>query len=274
MHQFLRSRFRNISPRDVMVILLGAVSMHLCSLFLFHVDGISVTNFKTHLFPQEPSATTVLDSWQSSNPPPQSPLPDLGYEIPETELVRHAPGWTIFRNLYMANGTLIIVTSNPESFPSIDLITSTGLPALNTPENIAERIPTDRDMAIIMPQEAQQRWGAQSMMDINNIFPVEGPTVRPLHCYSNPRSLLNPISSFSMIPASVSSIFLSSSHLTLTVAWKQSLIITTTSVRNFSSALGPFGMVTFGALLRLYLYSQPGLFSPMRRPRNGETHLG
>ena len=47
-----------------------------------------------------------------------------------------------------------------------------------------------------------------------------------------------------MIPASVGSIRFSS-HLTLTIAWKQSLTITTTFVPNFSSALGPFGMVPF-----------------------------
>jgi hypothetical protein len=79
----------------------------------------------------------------------------------------------------MADGTLYIVTSNPESFPSIDLMTSTGLPALNTPESIAERMPTSRDISIINPQEAHQRWGGQSMSELNNVFPVEGSTVRP-----------------------------------------------------------------------------------------------
>jgi hypothetical protein len=51
-----------------------------------------------------------------------------------------------------------------------------------------------------------------------------------------------------MTLASVGSIHFSS-HLTLTIAWEQSLLITTTSVRNFSSALGPFGTVPFRALL-------------------------
>ena len=184
MYRSLRSRFRNISPRDAILILVGAASMHLYSSFLphFHESSPSL-NFKPlHNIPRP--AATALDSWHpppQRNPPPppsQSPIPNLGHEIPQTELVSHAPGWTIFRNLYMANGTLFIVTSNPESFPSIDLMTSTGLPALATPESIAERMPTDRDMALITPQEAHQRWGAQSMMELNNIFPVEGSTVR------------------------------------------------------------------------------------------------
>lgn len=191
MRRSLRSRFRNISPRDAILILLGAASMHLYTSFLPHVHEPSSINFNAHLLPQEPfhnvprPAPTALDSWhppQQRMPPsspPQSPIPNLGLEIPQTELVSHAPGWTIFRNLYMADGTLFIVTSNPEAFPSIDLITSTGLPASATPESIAERMPTDRDMAIITPQEAHQRWGSQSMMELNNVFPVEGSTVRP-----------------------------------------------------------------------------------------------
>ena len=182
MHRSFSSSFRNISPRDAIFILLGAASMYLYSSFLPYALGFSSIDFKTYLVPQESPARTVLNSWhppQPCNPPPQSPTPNLGHEIPQTELVSHAPGWTIFRNIYMANGTLFIVTSNPKSFPSIDFMTSTGLPALNTPESIAERMPTAHDMAVVTPQEAHQRWGGQSTMEPNNVFPVEGSTVCP-----------------------------------------------------------------------------------------------
>lgn len=84
---------------------------------------------------------------------------DLAYKIPETALLSHAPGWTVFRNLYMSNGTIYIVTSRPSKFPDITLITSTGLPAENTPENIAARIPTAEDMAFVTPEEARDLWG-------------------------------------------------------------------------------------------------------------------
>jgi hypothetical protein len=81
----------------------------------------------------------------------------------------------------MADGTLFIVTSNPDSFPDIKFMTSTGLPAENTPESIADRMPTSRDMSIITPQEAHQRWGGdQSTREANRIFPVDGTTVRPI----------------------------------------------------------------------------------------------
>lgn len=187
MHRSLRSCFRNVSPRDAIFILLGAASMYLCSSFLPHLHEFSSINFNDIRVPRP--APTILDSWhppQQCNPP--SPIPNLRHEIPQTELVSHAPGWTIFRNLYMADGTLFIVTSNPESIPSIELMTSTGLPALNTPESIAERMPTARDMAIITPQEAHRRWGGQSRTELNSVFPVEGSTVRLTHCY--PKFLL------------------------------------------------------------------------------------
>jgi len=183
MQRSLRSRFRNISPRDAILVLLGAASMYLYTSFLPDVHESSSINFTPlHNIPRP--APTVLDSWhppqqrKPPSPPSQSPIPNLEHEIPQTELVSHAPGWTIFRNLYMADGTLFIVTSDPESFPSIDLMTSTGLPALATPESVVERMPTDRDIAVITPQEAHQRWGGQSMMELNNVFPVEGSTVR------------------------------------------------------------------------------------------------
>ncbi len=84
---------------------------------------------------------------------------DIAYTIPETTIVQHAPGWTVFKNLYMMNGTIFIVTSRPKSFPDIVMITSTGLPAENTPENIAARVPTSEDMAFLTPQEARDIWG-------------------------------------------------------------------------------------------------------------------
>src|SRR6266478_5498142 len=153
MHRTLRSRFRNISPRDAILILLGAASMHLYTSLLPAFRESSSVNLNAHLALQEPlhniprPAPTVLDSWHPPQPrkppssPPSPPIPNLGHQIPEPDLVSHAPRWTIFRNLYMADGTLFIVTSNPESFPSIDFMTSTGLPALDTPESVTERMP-------------------------------------------------------------------------------------------------------------------------------------
>jgi hypothetical protein len=192
-----RSRFRSITRRDAILLLLGAASMHLYSSWSPPPTGSAII-FNTHLSSQDPlhhipPPVQPVDPVQPvrnlrKRPPPRdppppspSPIPDIKHEIPQTELVSHAPGWTIFRNLYMADGTLFVVTSNPDAFPDIKLITSTGLPAENTPESIAERMPTSRDMSIISPEEARRRWGGdQSTGEPNRIFPIEGSTVRPL----------------------------------------------------------------------------------------------
>ena len=93
------------------------------------------------------------------------PAVDVAYKIPETIMLSHAPGWTVFRNLYMSNGTLYVVTSRPKSFPEIVMITSTGLAADASPENIQARIPTEKDMSFLTPEEAHDLWGG----DIENV---------------------------------------------------------------------------------------------------------
>ncbi|KAG6908130.1 hypothetical protein DXG01_006099 [Tephrocybe rancida] len=83
---------------------------------------------------------------------------DLSKELPRTSVIAHAPGWTIFRNLYMSNGTLYIISSN-QIFPEIRMMISTALPAQATPENIAAREPTAQVMDLLTPEEALARWG-------------------------------------------------------------------------------------------------------------------
>jgi hypothetical protein len=182
-------RLRAISPRDAILILIGAASMHLFS-FLFPPvhDSSSAILFDTHV-PSQDSQTNVspalLNTWHVPTPTPTPATPNLGREMPHTELVSHAPGWTIFRNLYMADGTLFILTSHPESFPDIKFMTSTGLPAVNSPESIAERMPTARDISFIRPEEAHRRWGGErSTRELNRIFAIEGSTVGSIHPYN------------------------------------------------------------------------------------------
>ncbi|KAG8952904.1 hypothetical protein FRC04_003355 [Tulasnella sp. 424] len=87
--------------------------------------------------------------------------------IKTTKLLKHAPGWTIFDNVYMSGGTMFIVTDEPAEWPAIRMMTSTGLRAENTPENIATREPTDKDMRIISTREAEQLFGKR-------VWAVEG----------------------------------------------------------------------------------------------------
>ena len=99
-----------------------------------------------------------------------------------TKILAHAPGWTIFRNLYTSNGTLYIVRDDllngeegdflaVEQWPLVRMMTSTGLPGYATEESIKEREPTDQDMAFITPAEAASRWGG-------NVYTVSGTSVR------------------------------------------------------------------------------------------------
>lgn len=114
-----------------------------------------------------------------TSPPPRTAVTptDVLTTIPETEILTHAPGWTVFKNLYMSNGTFFVVSKKQRSqFPELAYILSVAIPALNTPENIQARIPTDQQMDFISPQEAAWRWGPLRPGEKNRIWSIEGNT--------------------------------------------------------------------------------------------------
>ncbi|KAI0060492.1 hypothetical protein BV25DRAFT_1992823 [Artomyces pyxidatus] len=80
--------------------------------------------------------------------------------VPRTKIIAHAPGWTIFDKMYLLNGTIYLVTSEPESFPDRKFITSTGINIANEAEMVAARLPTDKEMKIISPEEAKRLFGS------------------------------------------------------------------------------------------------------------------
>lgn len=103
---------------------------------------------------------------------------DVLTTIPETEMVEHAPGWTVFKNLYMSNGTFFVVSDKPRSeYPELFHILSVPIPALNTPENIQARIPTEQEMDFIGTKEALRRWGPLRPGEKNRIWSIAGNTV-------------------------------------------------------------------------------------------------
>ena len=67
-------------------------------------------------------------------------------------------GWTIFDRLYVHRGTVYIVTDDPKSVPHLHEITSTAHPILTGPEEVQHRIPTNEDIQVISPEEADQRF--------------------------------------------------------------------------------------------------------------------
>ena len=196
---------RTRTLRDAVLILVGATCMHLASSFLGtvtdHFSGDIIVN--THFNSPEALSGQLADAGDLSpaalkanvddlshnhdhlylqDPPLLPPVPthtrpDVSYDFPETTLDSHVPGWSMFSNLYMSNGTLYIVTNSPpSSFPDIKFITSTGLVALNTPENIAARMPTSANMDFITPEQARDRWGPLEPDAKNRVWSVEGNT--------------------------------------------------------------------------------------------------
>lgn len=129
------------------------------------IEPILVENFVT------PSENVVQLS--ASN----DVAPHLAPQLPMTSIVHSAPGYTIFRNLYMSNGTLFILSPN-RSFPDIRMIISTSIFADASPENIAAREPNPDIMDFIIPEAAQKRWGGDVQNGVrHHIFTVEGNTV-------------------------------------------------------------------------------------------------
>lgn len=141
-----------------------------------------IRDTKTEVQTQTATKTVTAVSTETAYPKSRAIFPTD--DLPQTELLAHAPGWTLFRNLYMSNGTIFIVAdeNGRKAFPEIRMMTSTGLEAENTPENIAMREPTDENMRIITPQEAKGRWvgvtGGRKGNVENRVWSVEGNTVR------------------------------------------------------------------------------------------------
>ena len=100
--------------------------------------------------------------------------------LPTTRLIKHAPGWTIFENLYMSGGTLFIVTDERDKWPATRMMTSSGDEAVNTPENIALREPKEKHMSFINPEAARKKWG-------DRVWIVSGTSVSVLPRIENAR---------------------------------------------------------------------------------------
>ncbi|EJD08554.1 uncharacterized protein FOMMEDRAFT_72556, partial [Fomitiporia mediterranea MF3/22] len=78
-------------------------------------------------------------------------------------------GWTILDNLFLMNGTLLVVTSTPQEVPDLRLLTSSGYPIFNGPIERAKRIPSDSDIRIISPDEAQRLFRTNSVSRFDGV---------------------------------------------------------------------------------------------------------
>ncbi|KZV60108.1 hypothetical protein PENSPDRAFT_644559 [Peniophora sp. CONT] len=89
----------------------------------------------------------------------ESRLSWQGHSVPETKLILHAPGWTVFDCLYMLNGTFYVVTNRPDVLPQAKFIISTGIDIANGEEAAVARLPTERVIRVISPAEARSLFG-------------------------------------------------------------------------------------------------------------------
>jgi hypothetical protein len=73
--------------------------------------------------------------------------------------------------MYIYNGTVYLVSDDPETFPDRKYMTSSGMPIGNNPEMVAACLPTDKDMRIISTSAARKLFGTGANR-------VQGVTVR------------------------------------------------------------------------------------------------
>ena len=210
----MRLILRTLSRRDTLLVLLGAVSMHVFSSFFAAPFDRSAVVINTHPQfhhppnleplppPPEPPVTTHADAQKpptaatttaSAPDSSSSPIPvDQARTLPETTIVAHAPGWTLFRNLYMADGTFYVVTREPASFPESRRMISVAMFAEATAENIAAREPTREELDFLTPEHAKRLWGGDiDRGQRNRVWSIQGTTVRPtLFAFGEKKTLI------------------------------------------------------------------------------------
>ncbi len=81
-------------------------------------------------------------------------------------------GWTIFEKMYIYNGTVYLVSDEPETFPDRKFMISSGVIIdEDNPELKAARVPSDKDMRFISTAEARKLFGTGANR-------IQGVTVR------------------------------------------------------------------------------------------------
>jgi hypothetical protein len=73
--------------------------------------------------------------------------------------------------MYIYNGTVYLVSDEPDTFPDRKYMTSAGINIDNNPEMVAARQPTDKDMRIISTSAARKLFGTGANR-------IQGVTVR------------------------------------------------------------------------------------------------
>lgn len=219
-----------ITFRDVLIFTFGAIAAHYLSSLTaqeYVTENMlqQVPNFLPEIVPSDApllhggsafkrkvgeirTDSGVIHRAGQSPPPVRRSLIQHLETIPETRVLSHAPGFTVFNNLYMYNGTLYIVSSEIGStFPEARYIISTPLVSVNTEENKRAREPKHNIISIIGPEQARMLWGAtgpSSSPIKQRILTIEGNSVILEKSYIEGAALIHLIRSWSQILNSAS----------------------------------------------------------------------
>jgi hypothetical protein len=158
---------------------------------------VLLTFSSTRVYNQGLSRIDLSSVWhETPRPPKPSGIPTLPSvtrlswgtsKVPRTRIIAHVPGecvldvhlfiltllrgWTIFDKMYIYNGTVYLVSDEPETFPDRKFMTSSGVFVETDPETIPSRMPTDENMRIISTSAARKLFGTGANR-------IQGVTVR------------------------------------------------------------------------------------------------
>ena len=86
----------------------------------------------------------------------------------------------MFDNLYMLDGTLYIVTTRPLELPNTKYIISTGEDIMNGEAEARARLPSEKEIRVISPEEARGMFGGGASR-------LQGVTVRLYRAFKSSR---------------------------------------------------------------------------------------
>ncbi|KAF8967090.1 hypothetical protein BDZ97DRAFT_1656921 [Flammula alnicola] len=78
---------------------------------------------------------------------------------PETTVVSHVPGWTIFDKLYLLKGVVYIVSDHPSTVPDVQFMYSKGVNISEGKEAEDSRLPTKDEIQVISSKQARKLFG-------------------------------------------------------------------------------------------------------------------
>ncbi|KAF7297141.1 hypothetical protein MIND_00947000 [Mycena indigotica] len=102
---------------------------------------------------------------------------------PESQVLSHVPGWSIIDKLYISNGTVYIVSDDPDAVPDRDNMYSKGVDILPGKEAEESRLPSDNDIQIITTAAARKLFGTGAYLVDGVTFLVNDPPQFVRHYY-------------------------------------------------------------------------------------------